>query len=319
MLRFRCDASGNNDWVYIDDVVISGCEGEIVPTCTDGVQNGDETGVDCGGVNCVPCATGCQYADISSDNFESGLGIWNDGGGDAELVSNSSYATSGSGVLQLRDNSGDQSSMFTNDFDLSGYSELTVSFNFTTVSFENNEDFFLEYSLGGGVYTPLVAYQQGNNTQNGVTYSDEVIIPGPFSSTTSIRFRCDASSNSDWVYIDDAVIAGCYNCIGCRLAFDNARLKNALVISREEKQIDFELYPNPVNGILNVHIMNLNTDEYQVRVTDMSGKLIESSDLSMERNGNTCKLNSEKLSSDLYNLSIYSNQKVISKRFIVQH
>jgi hypothetical protein len=27
------------------------------PTCTDGVQNGDETGVDCGGTACVPCAT----------------------------------------------------------------------------------------------------------------------------------------------------------------------------------------------------------------------------------------------------------------------
>ncbi len=28
------------------------------PTCTDGVQNGDETGVDCGGASCPPCNTG---------------------------------------------------------------------------------------------------------------------------------------------------------------------------------------------------------------------------------------------------------------------
>ncbi len=31
-----------------------------LPTCTDGIQNGDETGVDCGGTSCAPCATGCS-------------------------------------------------------------------------------------------------------------------------------------------------------------------------------------------------------------------------------------------------------------------
>ena len=30
------------------------------PTCTDGIQNGDETGVDCGGTNCAPCEVGVQ-------------------------------------------------------------------------------------------------------------------------------------------------------------------------------------------------------------------------------------------------------------------
>ena len=33
-----------------------GCGGTTTPTCSDGVQNGDETGVDCGG-SCAPCAT----------------------------------------------------------------------------------------------------------------------------------------------------------------------------------------------------------------------------------------------------------------------
>jgi hypothetical protein len=28
------------------------------PTCDDGIQNGDETGVDCGGPDCAPCSTG---------------------------------------------------------------------------------------------------------------------------------------------------------------------------------------------------------------------------------------------------------------------
>ncbi len=34
-------------------------EQAVTPTCTDGIQNGDETGVDCGG-NCTPCDTGSE-------------------------------------------------------------------------------------------------------------------------------------------------------------------------------------------------------------------------------------------------------------------
>ncbi len=30
--------------------------GNITATCSDGIQNGDETGVDCGGSSCVPCS-----------------------------------------------------------------------------------------------------------------------------------------------------------------------------------------------------------------------------------------------------------------------
>ena len=49
--RFKADASGNGDFVYIDDVEISTCSD---PSCSDGIQNQDETGVDCGG-SCPVC------------------------------------------------------------------------------------------------------------------------------------------------------------------------------------------------------------------------------------------------------------------------
>jgi len=37
------------------------------PTCDDGIQNGNETGVDCGG-SCEPCSTGNQYCESKSTN-----------------------------------------------------------------------------------------------------------------------------------------------------------------------------------------------------------------------------------------------------------
>lgn len=41
-------------------------EGDLAPTCSDGIQNGDETGIDCGGSNCdacVSCSDGIQNGD----------------------------------------------------------------------------------------------------------------------------------------------------------------------------------------------------------------------------------------------------------------
>ncbi|UOB15943.1 M43 family zinc metalloprotease [Abyssalbus ytuae] len=54
--------------------------GGSTPTCSDGIQNGDETGVDCGG-SCEPCQTSSNCTgEIStfpySETFESGIGAW---------------------------------------------------------------------------------------------------------------------------------------------------------------------------------------------------------------------------------------------------
>jgi hypothetical protein len=43
------------------------CGSVTQPTCNDGVQNGDETGVDCGG-SCTPCQTGNQYCASNGDS-----------------------------------------------------------------------------------------------------------------------------------------------------------------------------------------------------------------------------------------------------------
>tara|TARA_B110000971_G_scaffold102413_1_gene105298 strand:- start:232 stop:1578 length:1347 start_codon:yes stop_codon:yes gene_type:complete len=45
--------SGVGHKYYFDDIEKSSVS--VIPTCSDGVQNGDETGVDCGGSNCVAC------------------------------------------------------------------------------------------------------------------------------------------------------------------------------------------------------------------------------------------------------------------------
>ena len=93
-----------------------------VPTCSDGIQNGDETGVDCGGSSCAPCAT----STLNEGFFETGLDGWTDGGSDvARVQTTNSYE--GIWSIRIRDNSGTASSMTSPTYDLSDYESVEIS------------------------------------------------------------------------------------------------------------------------------------------------------------------------------------------------
>ncbi|APY08805.1 hypothetical protein BWZ20_11070 [Winogradskyella sp. J14-2] len=64
--------TGNGGLWYIDDIVQVGAP---APTCTDGVQNGQETGVDCGGPDCPACPPSC------TDGIQNGMETGVDCGG----------------------------------------------------------------------------------------------------------------------------------------------------------------------------------------------------------------------------------------------
>jgi hypothetical protein len=55
--RFRFTAQGADsfDRIYIDAVIIRGYHWVGGVSCTDGIQNGQETGIDCGGPTCPAC------------------------------------------------------------------------------------------------------------------------------------------------------------------------------------------------------------------------------------------------------------------------
>jgi PKD repeat protein len=155
----------------------------------------------------VTVSGGGGWSTIDSNNFESGWGIWNDGGSDVRRSANdSAYANDGTYCVRLRDNSGSASSMTTDSINTSGLSDLRVSFSYMPISFEGSEDFFLEYNDGGG-WTVIGQYIRNvdftNNNRGSVSET--------FSATSgsgTLRIRCDASGNNDRVYIDTVLIEG---------------------------------------------------------------------------------------------------------------
>jgi hypothetical protein len=298
--------------------------GGPAPTCNDGVQNGDEEGVDCGG-SCTPCNTGggCSTIQIDFENFESGWGIWNDGGSDCYRNNYAPYASSGSYTIRIRDNSGNASSMTTDNLGLSGFEEVTIDFNYYPVGMENGEDFWLQGSLdGGNTWTTVATWARGTDFQNGNAYSESIIITGGYTNTTKWRFRCDASVNNDRIYIDDVNISGCAN--GSRSdELADGHLDGTLeVIAQESEELSIsensiQLYPNPTRDILNVSFDVLEDSAVALRVIDAYGKQIEQNNMQLARGKYQHIVDASAYNTGFYFVQIKTGDKIVTKKFIV--
>jgi hypothetical protein len=256
----------------------------------DGVDNNCNGQVD---ENCGPCT----YQNIDFNNFESGWGIWNDGGSDCRRNRRDASYALGTYCARLRDNTS-TSVMTTDNLDLSSYDEITVDFTYYPRSMDNsNEDFWLQLSTNGGSsFTTLEEWNRDDEFVNNQRYYDNVVISGPFSSNTKLRFRCDASGNSDWVYIDEVDISGCYN-----NSFKDDSSEDEIVALRnkedekiEEKatpKTELKLYPNPVMDQLVIELESPKEADGYIQIIDIEGKLIHAERRLMQKGQNTIKLN----------------------------
>ncbi|MEM8525185.1 MAG: T9SS type A sorting domain-containing protein [Bacteroidota bacterium] len=69
-VRANCDGE---DSPYSDIDTFTAGDNSGNPTCDDGIQNGDEEGVDCGGSNCAPCSTDPTCDDGIQNGDETGV------------------------------------------------------------------------------------------------------------------------------------------------------------------------------------------------------------------------------------------------------
>ncbi len=152
---------------------------------------------------------GCDV--IISDDFEAGnFGNWVDGGTDC-VLHNGVNSPQGSYSVDLQDDTA-TSHTRTNNLNLSSYQNVQVDFSYNPISFEGSEDFFLEVSTnGGGSWIVLKQYVNDVDfVDTAGPQTDSVTSSGvSLTSTTQVRFRCDASGNGDDVYIDAITVSGC--------------------------------------------------------------------------------------------------------------
>ncbi|MEL6141401.1 MAG: T9SS type A sorting domain-containing protein, partial [Bacteroidota bacterium] len=254
-----------------DDGILNGNETDVdcggpdcpaCPTCTDGIQNGQETGVDCGGPDCPACPSGGSEVILGSF-FETGWDGWQDGGADCFRYSGTrSYE--GQYSIRLRDNSS-SSIMTSAAYDVSGYTSLDIEFYFYPNSMETGEDFFVNY-FDGSSWLTLAAFASGSDFSNGSFYVATVSVntsQANFPTNAQFRFQCDASTNSDQIYIDAVTVTGNFDGSGLMnngpIATSIEELgKPSVPVVREESidlggfeaklpASDLQLFPNPAS------------------------------------------------------------------------
>ena len=280
----------------------------VPPTCTDGIQNGDETGVDCGGSNCAPCSTGGTNV-LHEGYFESGWNGWSDGGSDCYRYSGSrSYE--GNRSIRIRDNSGTGSAMTSQSFNLTPYNQVEVTFFFYAYSMENNEDFWLRFNNGSG-WNTVATWARGSSFNNSTFYTATVTLDDAqynFGSNSQFRFQNDASSNNDHIYIDQVTITGLGS--GVRSNGNMIQALRTLDTNDGLGEEDFTIYPNPVKGNI-LYVKSSNPIDASYRIINMIGQTIMSGSLTKEiQVGN--------LKTGMYFIEVNDGEEISTKKFIKQ-
>ena len=265
---------------------------------------------------------------VDANDFESGWGIWNDGGSDARRSANDAAYANGTYCVRLRDNTS-TSVMSTDNLDLSGFTSLQVDFSYYARSMDNsNEDFWLQVSTNGGSsYTTVEEWNTNDEFVNGQRYNESVSVSGPFTATTRLRFRADASGNSDWVYIDDVAI---YGCTGTTAAAASSTIlaKTMEIINKTPIRteihkdlvpgLEMNVYPNPVQQELNIAYQLRTTTAAELMIMDLNGRLVQRMKLDHLNLRETVQVDVSQLSSGFYFVHLVSDNQRISKKFIKQ-
>jgi len=146
------------------------------------------------------------------DSFESSWGNWNDGGTDCSRYTGGTYAYRGSCAINIQDNSGYPiSATYSNAIaaDTQKYTQMKIDFWWRAVSMENGEDFWINYYDGTNSHrlaTIVIGTGQYSNNvfYHTVCYVNETNYP--FTDQARFRIQCDASDDTDDVYLDHIYI-----------------------------------------------------------------------------------------------------------------
>ena len=158
--------------IYIDNII--GTLAQTPETCTDGIQNQDETGVDCGGSVCSPCGATVE----NLEDFEDATSFTNNGGAGANVVADPLDATNqvGQVISQAAGNAWQQADLLLQDnlADLS--TNITVSVDvYATQSFTMMVKLEDTYELGSTTTAAAQNFVSGNGWQTLIFTYDQAI------------------------------------------------------------------------------------------------------------------------------------------------
>jgi endonuclease I/chitodextrinase len=225
---------------------------------------------------------GGSTSDILLDHsFETGWDGWTDGGVDCYRI-NSSRSFDGNYSIRIRDNSGTASAMTSSAYDVSTYDNLEITFNFYSYSMEYNEDFWLRY-FDGSTWHTVQTFARGTDFNNNTFTATTVNISSAnynFPVNAKFRFQCDASSNSDAIYMDAITITGTSG-LAAKNGFSIPKITFGNTFEFDDELIEIEdvsMYPNPSK---NTTLLRAEFDiedkpiNVNIFITNVQGRVVE--------------------------------------------
>jgi len=279
-IRFVNMGSDNSDLTYIDAIEVIGYKfaGPTPATCDDGIQNGDEEGIDCGG-SCAPCDSGEGDDESSEDDdssfisttemagyyFEESMDGWGRGGTHANRVY-SIHSPEGQYSLRLRNGQGGASSVMSPLVTFVNVDSIRIDFSSKAVSYENGKSFTMSY-FNGEIWQDVAEWVSGIHFNTNQTTQISATVPVGSIPYFQIKVTGQGSDNSDLVYLDAVTFTAYHK----EDNVPNMHVANVypLVEGREQKPV---LIPNPAESFVDILFDEI---PYKIQLFDLSGQLLE--------------------------------------------
>lgn len=91
----------------------------------------------------------------------------------------------------------------------------------------------------------------------------------------------------------------------------------AVIGVEDHEFVNFNIYPNPSNGIFNLSLQSHNTNDTVVQLYDLSGRLISTNSFNLQSSDLTAVLNYSKIAKGIYLMKITKGNESTSKQIVI--
>lgn len=278
----------------------------VAPTCNDGIQNGSETGVDCGGTCPNSCVSQINLP-VTFEGTSVDYTVTDFGGNVSTKVVDPTDATNT--VIRTVKTSGAELWAGTTIGTNAGFS-APIPFTST-----NRKMYVRVWSPDAGIPVRLKVEVSGQPTQSCETQTNTTVA-GAWQ-TMEFDFNNQASGTAIFNPAFPFNMASIFFNFGVTGAsagektyyFDNVNFGTPLLNTEDFIAPNFSIYPNPTANILNI---NSNSDIKEVKIYNTLGQLV----MNQSVNSNALVLPVENLSKGIYIIVVQIQNEVIRKQFI---
>ncbi|MCZ2102568.1 MAG: T9SS type A sorting domain-containing protein, partial [Chitinophagales bacterium] len=208
--RFQANTGDLSGAIYIDAIEVTGIIHKSNASCEDGIKNGLETGIDCGGPECPPCETyHNQEILIGGYYFENGWDTWISGGAFSKRLK-TAYSPEGSYSIQLKAQDPESSTMFSPNLDCSQFDTIKIEFKFRTINLNPGDSFTFRY-FNGKNWINIEQYEFKKDFSNSLIYTRSFKIYGLLSDSSQFAIQAHIQDNKGQIYMDAITIHGKVN------------------------------------------------------------------------------------------------------------